>query len=60
MPDKPPAGDRPAPGDIVFSHLHGRRVRVVEWLPNGSARVADLRNDLTLVLTLRPDEMATR
>jgi hypothetical protein len=35
-------------------------VRLLEWLPDGSARVADLRNHLTLGLTLRPDEMTNR
>jgi hypothetical protein len=52
--------DRPPPGSIVYSHLHGRRVRLLEWLPDGTAKVADLRNNLPLSLTLRPDEMSTR
>jgi predicted metal-dependent peptidase len=52
--------DRPQPGSIIYSHLHGRRVRLLEWLPDGTAKVADLRNDLPLSLTLRPDEMSAR
>jgi hypothetical protein len=52
--------DRPCEGDIVFSHLHGRRVRVVAWLPDGRARVADLRNDLPLSLPVAADEMSSR
>jgi hypothetical protein len=52
--------ERPHPGSIIYSHLHGRRVRLLEWLPDGTAKVADLRNNLPLSLTLRPDALSAR
>jgi hypothetical protein len=50
----------PQPGSVVFSYLHGRRVRLLAWLPAGSARVADLRNNLPLGLADRPEEMTVK
>jgi hypothetical protein len=50
----------PRPGEVVFSHLHGRRVRLVEWLPDGRAVVADLRKGLALSLPVHASELAAR
>jgi hypothetical protein len=50
----------PRPGDVVFSYLHGRRVRLLHWLPDGRAVVADLRNGLALSLPVYASELAGR
>jgi hypothetical protein len=60
MPPTVKPDDRPQPGDRVYSHLHGRRVRVVEVLADGSCKVEDLRNGLLLSLPVRPNEMTTK
>src|SRR5262249_45669910 len=60
VPTSPKTDWRPRPGEFVYSHLHGRRVRVREVLADGSCKVEDLRNGLLLSLPVRPDEMTTR